>query len=74
MFLRFFDYYSTIETFYFYKIYNTNKSSSSDDEFIVATPDETAGKETEFSLVGSFRNKFKKIYDVRKISLQFPIL
>ena len=53
MFLRFFDYYSSIETFY--KIYNTNKSSS--DEFRVATPDETAGKETEFSLVGSFRNK-----------------
>ena len=40
----------------------------------VATPDETAGKETEFSLVGSFRNKLKKIYDVQKISLQFPIL
>ena len=31
---------------------------SSSDEFSVATPDETTGKDTEFSLVGSFRNKF----------------
>ena len=30
---------------------------SSSDEFSVATPDETTGKDTEFSLVGSFRNK-----------------
>ena len=29
---------------------------SSSDEFRVATPDETAGKDTEFSLVGCFRN------------------
>ena len=27
------------------------------DEFSVATPDETAGKDTEFSLVGCFRNE-----------------
>ena len=31
---------------------------SSSDEFSVATPDETTGKDTEFSLVGSFRNKY----------------
>ena len=31
---------------------------SSSDEFSVATPDETAGKDTEFSLVGCFRNKY----------------
>ena len=30
---------------------------SSSDEFSVATPDETTGKATEFSLVGCFRNK-----------------
>ena len=30
---------------------------SSSDEFSVETPDETAGKDTEFSLVVSLRNK-----------------
>ena len=30
---------------------------SSSDDFSVATPDETSGKDTEFSLVGCFRNK-----------------
>ena len=30
---------------------------SSSDEFSVATPDETAGKESEFSLVGRLENK-----------------
>ena len=30
---------------------------SSSDDFSVATPDETAGKDTEFSLVVSLRNK-----------------
>ena len=29
----------------------------SSDEFSVATPDETAGKESEFSLVGRLENK-----------------
>ena len=38
------------------KIFWQNKRISSDD-FSVATPDETAGKDTEFSLVVSLRNK-----------------
>ena len=35
---------------------------SSSDDFSVATPDETAGKDTEFSLVVSLRNKDTYIY------------
>ena len=38
---------------------------SSSDEFSVATPDETTGKETEFSLVGSLEIKKKKLWIIR---------
>ena len=36
---------------------DNNFLKSSSDEFSVETPDETAGKDTEFSLVVSLRNK-----------------